>query len=90
MNEEHECIICTMIGYECDLYTLKMLEEEVNEDILQKEELSHEDGGNAEESSEADDSGLEQEEEIEEQATEEPEKKEKKRRGFFGLFNRHS
>lgn len=33
MNEEHECIICTMIGYECDLYTLKMLEEEVNEDI---------------------------------------------------------
>ena len=64
--------------------------EEVNEDILQKEELSHEDGGNAEESSEADDSGLEQEEEIEEQATEEPEKKEKKRRGFFGLFNRNS
>ena len=64
--------------------------EEVNEDILQKEELSHEDGGNAEESSEADDSGLEQEEEIEEQATEEPEKKEKKRRGFFGLFNRNT
>ena len=64
--------------------------EEVNEDILQKEELSHEDGGNAEESSEADDSGLEQEKEIEEQATEEPEKKEKKRRGFFGLFNRNS
>ena len=64
--------------------------EEVNEDILQKEELSHENGGNAEESSEADDSGLEQEEEIEEQATEEPEKKEKKRRGFFGLFNRNS
>ena len=64
--------------------------EEVNEDILQKEELSHEDGGNAEESSEADDGGLEQEEEIEEQATEEPEKKEKKRRGFFGLFNRNS
>ena len=64
--------------------------EEVNKDILQKEELSHEDGGNAEESSEADDSGLEQEEEIEEQATEEPEKKEKKRRGFFGLFYRNS
>ena len=64
--------------------------EEVNEVVLQKEELSHEDGGNAEESSEADDSGLEQEEEIEEQATEEPEKKEKKRRGFFGLFNRNS
>ncbi len=64
--------------------------EEVNEDILQKEELSDEDGGNVEESSETDDSGLEQEEKIEEQATEEPEKKEKKRRGFFGLFNRNS
>ena len=63
--------------------------EEVNEDILQ-EELSDEDGGNVEESSETVDSGLEQEEKIEEQVTEEPEKKEKKRRGFFGLFNRNS
>ena len=64
---------------------------EVNEDILQKEELSLEDGGNAEESSETDDTGLQQEEEIvEEEQAEEPEKKEKKRRGFFGLFNRNS
>lgn len=38
MDKEHECIICTMIGYECDLYTLKMLEEEVNEDIASYEQ----------------------------------------------------
>ena len=67
--------------------------EEVNEDILQEEELSHEDLGNDEETSETDDTGLEQEEEIEiTEEVEEPqeEKKEKKRRGFFGLFNRNS
>lgn len=65
--------------------------EEVNEDILQKEELSLEDVGDTPEDSETDDTGLQQEEEIEEQAEEEqPEKKEKKRRGFFGLFNRNS
>ena len=64
--------------------------EEVNEDILQKEELSLEDAGDTPEDSETDDTGLQQEEEIEEQAEEEPEKKEKKRRGFFGLFNRNS
>ena len=65
--------------------------EEVNEDILQEEELSSEDAGDTPEDSEADDTGLQQEEEIEEQAEEEqPEKKEKKRRGFFGLFNRNS
>ena len=61
--------------------------EEVNEDILQEEELSLEDLGNDEETSETDDTGLEQEEEVTEP---EPEKKEKKRRGFFGLFNRNS
>ena len=64
--------------------------EEVNEDILQKEELSLEDDRGVEETAETVDTGLQQEEEIEEQATEEPEKKEKKRRGFFGLFNRNS
>lgn len=61
--------------------------EEVNEDILQEEELSLEDTGSAPKSSETDDTGLEQEEEI---TDSEPEKKEKKRRGFFGLFNRNS
>ena len=75
--------------------------EEVNEDILQEEELSYEDLGNDEETSETDDTELEQEEEITESAEEtetevepqveaETEKKEKKRRGFFGLFNRNS
>ena len=70
--------------------------EEVNEDILQKEEFTTEDNGSVEESSEADVQGYEQEEEIIEEAAEEvaeeeqPEKKEKKRRGFFGLFNRNS
>ena len=64
--------------------------EEVNENLLQKEELSYEDGGDTPETAETDDTGLQQEEEIEEQAEEEPEKKEKKRRGFFGLFNRNS
>ena len=63
--------------------------EEVNEDILQ-EKLSLEDDRGVEEDSETGDTGLQQEEEIEEQATEQPEKKEKKRRGFFGLFNRNS
>ncbi len=75
--------------------------EEVNEDILQKEELTLEHAGGNEEDSDTVDSGLEQEEEVteteegtvEETETEtesEPEKKEKKRRGFFGLFNRNS
>ena len=63
--------------------------EETNENLLQ-EENTDENGGTVEESSETADSGLEQEEKIEEQVTEEPEKKEKKRRGFFGLFNRNS
>jgi hypothetical protein len=60
--------------------------EDVVEDILQ-EELTNEYSGEFEETSETDDIGLEQEEEI----TPEPEEKEeKKKRGFFGLFNRNS
>ncbi len=65
--------------------------QEANEDILQKEELSSEDGGSTQETAEAVDSGLDTQEEITDSETEEePEKKEKKRRGFFGLFNRNS
>ena len=59
--------------------------EDINEDILQEEELPNEDGGEPEEIAEADDGGFEQEEEITEEKTEKKEK-----RGFFGLFNRHS
>ena len=60
--------------------------EDVVEDILQ-EELTDEYSGELEDASETDDIGLEQEEEI----TSEPEEKEeKKKRGFFGLFNRNS
>ena len=60
--------------------------EEVTEDILQ-EELPSENDGDASENTGTDDEGYEQEEEIEET---QPEQKEKKRRGFFGLFNRNS
>lgn len=60
--------------------------EEVNETLLQ-EENTDENGGTVEEASETDVDGHEQEEEI----TLEPEQKEeKKKRGFFGLFNRNS
>ncbi len=59
--------------------------EDINEDILQEEELPNEDGGEPEEIAEADDGRFEQEEEITEEKTEKKEK-----RGFFGLFNRHS
>lgn len=59
--------------------------EDLDEDILQEEELPNEDGGEPEEIAEADDGGFEQEEEITEEKTEKKEK-----RGFFGLFNRHS
>ena len=60
--------------------------EDIVEDILQ-EELTDEYSGELEDASETDDIGLEQEEEI----TSEPEEKEeKKKRGFFGLFNRNS
>lgn len=66
---------------------------DLNEDILQ-EELPAQNGEEPETDTETDDAGLESEEEIEdtaqvfEEAEEKTEKKEK--RGFFGLFNRHS
>ena len=60
---------------------------DTHENLLQKEELTLEHAGGIEEHSETVDSGLEQEEEITET---QPEQKEKKRRGFFGLFNRNS
>ena len=60
--------------------------EEANENLLQ-EENTDEDGGSVEESSKADVDGYEQEEEVEPQPEE---KEEKKKRGFFGLFNRNS
>ena len=60
---------------------------DTHENLLQKEELTLEHTGGIEEHSETVDSGLEQEEEITEPQTEQ---KEKKRRGFFGLFNRNS
>lgn len=63
--------------------------EDANEDILQEEELTDENSGEFEEPSETDDTGLEQEEEITEENQPE-EKEEKKKRGFFGLFNRNS
>ena len=58
---------------------------DLDEDILQEEELPNEDGGEPEEIAETNDGGFEQEEEITEEKTEKKEK-----RGFFGLFNRHS
>ncbi len=69
--------------------TEKTLEErkDVDEDILQKEELSAKDVGATEEAAEAVDRGADEEEEKVEDATE---KQEKKKRGFFGLFNRNS
>ncbi len=59
--------------------------EDLDEDILQEEELPNEDGGEPEEIAETIDGGFEQEKEITEEKTEKKEK-----RGFFGLFNRHS
>lgn len=60
--------------------------EDTNENLLQ-EENTDENGGTVEETPETDDTGLEEEEEI--NSDSEP-KEEKKRRGFFGLFNRNS
>lgn len=60
--------------------------EEVNETLLQ-EENTNENGGAVEETPETDVDGYEQEEEIESQPEQ---KEEKKKRGFFGLFNRNS
>ena len=57
--------------------------EETDENLLQKEELPLEDGGSVEENSEADETDEQEEVETEE-------KTEKKKRGFFGLFNRNS
>ena len=60
--------------------------EEVNETLLQ-EENTDENGGAVEETPETDVDGYGQEEEIESQPEQ---KEEKKKRGFFGLFNRNS
>ena len=60
--------------------------EEVNETLLQ-EENTDKNGGAVEETPETDVDGYEQEEEIESQPEQ---KEEKKKRGFFGLFNRNS
>lgn len=60
--------------------------EEIVEVVLQ-EENSDEDSGESEVTPEADDQGYEQEEEIN---SSEDTKKDKKKRGFFGLFNRNS
>ena len=60
--------------------------ENIDENLLQ-EENTDENGGAVEETPETDDTGLEEEEEI--TSDSEP-KEEKKRRGFFGLFNRNS
>ncbi len=71
------------------LETVEENKEEYKEStqVLLQEENTDEDGGSVEITPEADDQGLEQEEEI----TSEPEQKEeKKKRGFFGLFNRNS
>ena len=60
--------------------------EDIVETVLQ-EELTNEYSGELEDSSETDEIGLEQEEEID---SEPEQKEEKKKRGFFGLFNRNS
>ncbi len=61
--------------------------EDADEVVLQKEEFSYEDGETTEESAETVDSGADEETEKVEENTE---KQEKKKRGFFGLFNRNS
>ena len=60
--------------------------EDTNENLLQ-EENTDENGRTVEETPETDDTGLEEEEEI---TSDSAPKEEKKRRGFFGLFNRNS
>ncbi len=60
--------------------------ENIDENLLQ-EENTNENGGTVEETPETNDTGLEEEEEI--NSDSEP-KEEKKKRGFFGLFNRNS
>ncbi len=61
--------------------------ENADEDVLQKEEFSNEDGETTEEIAETVDSRADEETEKVEETTE---KQEKKKRGFFGLFNRNS
>lgn len=60
--------------------------EDANENLLQ-EEYTNENGGAVEETPETDGERYEQEEEVEPQLEQ---KEEKKKRGFFGLFNRNS
>ncbi len=60
--------------------------ENIDENLLQ-EEYTHENGGTVEITSETNGEGLQQEEEID---SEPEQKEEKKKRGFFGLFNRNS
>ena len=60
--------------------------EDTNENLLQ-EENTDENGRTVEETPETDDTGLEEEEEM---TSDSAPKEEKKRRGFFGLFNRNS
>ena len=60
--------------------------EDTNENLLQ-EENTDENGRTVEETPETDDTGLEEEEEMTSYSAP---KEEKKRRGFFGLFNRNS
>lgn len=70
------------------LETVEENKEEYEEttEVLLQEEYTDEDGGSVEVAPKTDDQGLEQEEKIEV-----PEQKEeKKKRGFFGLFNRNS
>ncbi len=61
--------------------------ENIDESVLPKEELPLADGENAEINSQSDDEGYKQEEE---EITEPEHKEEKKKRGFFGFFNRNS
>ncbi len=60
--------------------------QEADENILQEEQLPIEDGGSAEGDTETACEGADSQEEVKEQA----ENQEKKKRGFFGLFNRNS
>ena len=62
-------------------------EHEDTDEVVLQEELTNEYSGELEDSSKTDEIGLEQEEEID---SEPEQKEEKKKRGFFGLFNRNS
>ena len=62
--------------------------ENIDENLLQ-EEYTNENGGNVEVTPETDDEGLEQKEKVVSESDSE-QKEEKKKRGFFGLFNRNA